>query len=426
MNQVDGTECTNPDCRHRDKQIPTGSRCQHCGSFLHNAVLGCSIASVDGDGKMECLPHIGCKRWTDAGWAAKRLVECSKGTDDDGSVDASEDCQIEKSSRKRPLDFLDRENDEDLNIKSTKKVAKINASTPGSEYSDGSVVAPNQPTEKNGAKRGPKYGQTKKEHTKSFWYSLCLKYESIDPKMDVKSFLDSSLSGLEIVDNKSNRQSFKRYLNRFQSGTLIPEESKRKKIAVYPEMEEKLVTYLKKRQERSPYERIGISRLRDLLMQWKTEMPDQKKYSSFKASHAFIEKCLARNNLSTITLTAKVPKEERRNMFIARFESELSGLIGKFKPDLHHILNEMEKELRIELRNDDYFDEEEHHKSADGPGPMLVHEQAMEMVQSLMSYASQNSFSEESVQGLQKYAKELNKQRMNQGDSQQPLNRFSL
>ena len=113
-------------------------------------------------------------------------------------------------------------------------------------------------------------------------------------------------------------------------------------------------------------------------------------------------------------------------MFIARFESELSGLIGKFKPDLHHILNEMEKELRIELRNDDYFDEEEHHKSADGPGPMLVHEQAMEMVQSLLSYASQNSFSEESVQGLQKYAKELNKQRMNQGDSQQPLNRFSL
>jgi hypothetical protein len=241
--------------------------------------------------------------------------------------------------------------------------------------------------------------------------------------MDVKSFLDSSLSGVDIVDSKSNRQSFKRYWNRFQSGTLIPDESKRKKTAVYSEIEEKLVSYLKKWQERFPYQRIGISRLREKLMQWKNEMPDQEKYSSFKASYKFIEKCLARNNLSRITVTTEMPEEERRNIFVARFESKLSGLVGKFKPELHQIFTEMEKGLRMEQGNDDDFVDEEQHKKAQGPAPMLVHQQAMEMVQSLLSHASQHGFSEESVQGLQTYADELNRQYMK---PHHPLNRFSL
>lgn len=66
MNEVEGTECAKPACRHRDERIPEGSRCEHCNSFLHNPDLGCSIASVDGDGKMECLPQTACKKWTGA------------------------------------------------------------------------------------------------------------------------------------------------------------------------------------------------------------------------------------------------------------------------------------------------------------------------------------------------------------------------
>ena len=387
MNQVDGTECANPACRHRDEQIPERSKCRHCSSNLHSPDLGCSIASVDGDGKVECLPQIACKKWTD-----DRSLECSQRSDDDCPVDASDSCQIEKATRKRPLHFLDSDDHKDMHRKFT-KVAKLNTTPIETENSDGSVMS--QPKEKNSAKRGPKHGQKRNEHTNSFWHSLCLQYESIHPKMDVKKFLDSSLSGVDIVDNKSNRQSFKRYLNRFQNGTLIPELCMRKKIAVYPEMEEKLVTFLRKWQERFPREQIGIPRLREKLMQWKKEMPDQEKYSSFKASHAFIEKCLARNNLPRITQTSG---------FVARFESGLS--------ELHQIFTEMEKVLRTKKGDGVDFEEKKKQKEAHGPAPTLAHQQAMEMVQSLLRHASQNNFSEESVQGVQKYAEELNR-RMN-------------
>lgn len=260
-----------------------------------------------------------------------------------------------------------------MHIRFTKNVAKVNTTPSETEYSDESVMS--QPKEKNGAKRGPKHGHKRKEYTKSFWHSLCLQYEGIHPKIDVKNFLDSSLSGVDIVDNKSNRQSFKRYSNRFQNGTLIPDQCKRKKIAVYSEMEEKLVTFVRKWQERFPCEQIGISRLREKLRQWKEEMPDQEKYSSFKASHAFIEKCLAKNNISRITQTAG---------FVARYETGLS--------ELHQIFIEMEKVMRIKQGKIVDLEDEEKHKEANGPAPILVHQQAMEMVQSLLRYASQNSF----------------------------------
>ena len=109
MSQFDGTECANPGCRHREKPIPKRYKCCHCGCVLHNSVLSptCSVASPEGDGKTECLPHVGCQSPKRAASDAKPSVESSQGTD--------EDCSF---------NYLDSDDDDDLKIVSTKKVGK--------------------------------------------------------------------------------------------------------------------------------------------------------------------------------------------------------------------------------------------------------------------------------------------------------------
>ena len=167
MSQFDGTECANPGCRHREKPIPKRYKCCHCGCVLHNSVLSptCSVASPEGDGKTECLPHVGCQSPKRAASDAKPSVESSQGTD--------EDCSF---------NYLDSDDDDDLKIVSTKKVRKTDyfpeSESDGSDRSIISLLEPersqlkpstkrktsskqqqSKEKKKTGAKRGPKHGK---------------------------------------------------------------------------------------------------------------------------------------------------------------------------------------------------------------------------------------------------------------------------
>ena len=151
--------------------------------------------------------------------------------------------------------------------------------------------------------------------------------------MEIKEFLHSAESGPEINDSKSNRQSLNSYLIRFKNGTLFPNNNKRKRVVVYHEIEELLLTYLITRLERYSEERVGISWLlmQEKLKEWKEQMHNQEKYSKFKASPGFIEKCLERNGISKITLHgegAEMSLEERLAV-VAEFSKELDGLIDE-------------------------------------------------------------------------------------------------
>ena len=58
------------------------------------------------------------------------------------------------------------------------------------------------------------------------------------------------------------------------------------------------------------------------------------------------------------------------------------------------------------------------------PLPKLGHQEAKDMVERLLSHAMQNNFPEDTTQGLQKYAKELERQNLNKTRSQSSLKSF--
>ena len=337
--QVDGTACANPDCEHHDLKIPKRYTCKHCGVYLHNHILKCSVQAPEGEGKIECLPTVGCRRRNSTAFAAAQ-PESSLGSYDNGSdldSDDDDDIKIKPSKKVTKFDlFQESDSDSDLVIKSVDKVAKLGTPPIDPDSSDSSIISllepeqagatpkakpkakkhANQPKKQMGAKRGPKFGRRKNERTKLFWKDLCEKYDKIKPKMKVSEFLESSESGKVITNSKSNRQSFKKYYRQYEAGTLGESKFKRKRKSVYMEMEEKLVAYLELRAQKYPQEHIGISWLlmREKLMQWKNEMPDQEKYSKFEASSGFIQNVLKRNAISKIILHgegAEMSKEER-------------------------------------------------------------------------------------------------------------------
>jgi hypothetical protein len=104
MSQVKGTQCANPYCKHHLLKIPEGNRCKHCGAYLHNWSLGCSVESRERDNTIECLPTVGCRKWSSAASAVQQ--ESFQSSDSDGS-------------------YLDSDDDHDEQIKYTKRAAKI-------------------------------------------------------------------------------------------------------------------------------------------------------------------------------------------------------------------------------------------------------------------------------------------------------------
>ena len=85
---------------------------------------------------------------------------------------------------------------------------------------------------------------------------------------------------------------------------------------------------------------------------------------------------------------------------------------------------DIQRILRNEPENDDDDDSEEEIEDAQVHAPRLEHKQAKEMAQSLLMYAEQNSYDENLTRGLRKFAKEIEKRRLNQTRSQSSLKNF--
>jgi hypothetical protein len=349
MSQFEGTKCANPGCRHRDKPIPKRYKCVHCGSILHNAVLGCSAETPERDGKIECLPHVGCQKPKRAASDAKPSVESSEGTDEDGSFnyedsDDEDDLKIVSTKKVPKTDYFP-ESESDVSDRSFISLLEPERSQlkPSTKRKTSSKQQPSKKKKKIGAKRGPKHGKRKIERPKSFWSNLCLKYENLKPKMAVGEFLKSSESGNDISNSKSNRQSLNRYLVQYRSAKLVASKNIRESKTLYPEIENMLLKYIELRQQRFAQEHIGISWLlmHQKLLQWKDAMPDQEKYSSFQASPGFINRCLHRHGITRITLHGEgsdMPEDERLRL-AADFEGTLSDLIRQLDLQRFQVFN---------------------------------------------------------------------------------------
>ena len=137
MSQVEGTEFANPYCKHHLLKIAEGNRCKHWSVYLHNRSLGCSVQSRECDNTIECLPTVVCREWSRTASAVQpESVQSSDNDDSFLDIDDDDDEQIKFTKRVAKIDyFAESDSSDDLVIKSVDAVAKVWTSFFGSKAS---------------------------------------------------------------------------------------------------------------------------------------------------------------------------------------------------------------------------------------------------------------------------------------------------
>jgi hypothetical protein len=85
---------------------------------------------------------------------------------------------------------------------------------------------------------------------------------------------------------------------------------------------------------------------------------------------------------------------------------------------------ELERITKNQTDDDDEDDSEEGRAEPQATLPKLGHQEAKAMIERLLSHSVQSNFPEDLNQGLRKFAKELDKQYLNQSRSQSTLKSF--
>jgi len=194
---------------------------------------------------------------------------------------------------------------------------ELNAASPSLEESDnvsrsmasdGATPGNDSTMIKSKSRGGIKRGTKLNPLPLSLWYEVCANYVKNYPSMKQADFLRSDVSGPQV--NLVHKMSFSRRLRDYRNGTLKPSDNYKANKVRYPKVEEKLVQFLKLRQELYKLDkRVGVSwqQLAQKCLEWAAEEEDPI-YRNFMASPGFIEKVLKRNNFDGISLDGESNK----------------------------------------------------------------------------------------------------------------------
>jgi len=151
-------------------------------------------------------------------------------------------------------------------------------------------------------RRGPKLGSKQVSRPKSFWYAMCEDYANAkkkSPKISRAKFLQTKASlDPDYTYRPVDLAVFGKYIKSFEAGELQDTDELRKRDGKYPEVEFKLIEYVR------DVRRLGISvpwsELQEKLQEWKQELVhEHPKYKDFNGSAGFIGSCLKRHNEGT-------------------------------------------------------------------------------------------------------------------------------
>ena len=141
-----------------------------------------------------------------------------------------------------------------------------------------------------------KQGQKKGNHvpfklTVGYWYVACETYMNLKVKMGQSEFLRSPLSGNVLTGTRSEQGSFGKKLRSFKSGSLENTKARRIRKRGYKVIENKLVQYLKLREENYKRDKLGTSwlLLREKCMQWARDL---ELNNDFKCSNGWMQNTL--------------------------------------------------------------------------------------------------------------------------------------
>lgn len=154
------------------------------------------------------------------------------------------------------------------------------------------------PASKKRTRRSP---VSTKTLTKESWYRICSLYVNHYSHMSKAAFLRDPASGLEVSGTLSDQQVFGRKLKEFAAGTLQPTGNKRDSDGYYPEVEAKIVEYVKGRLQRHKKEKLGIT-WAGLCQKAKefAEVEADPKYKGFSASSGWMQRLMKRNGISNV------------------------------------------------------------------------------------------------------------------------------
>jgi len=253
------------DCRAKDKTRQSRYKCRRCHDGLH--AMFCTMAAGE-DGKIECPEGLGCKMAKTPALRAPPLrAPRKKRSPATASVPPT-------MSRTKPR---------------TKPAPKKKTPVPATKWGL--------------QKRGPKPGSKKTERTRDFWYNLCVLFKGAHSKLTHRAFLESSHSGGEVTGTQSEINGFGKHLKQYATGALKPSQNKRNRGSLYPDLEAKLVAYVRLRQRLYKKDKVGLSwtYMQEKLKLWaKAENDDKYKY--FQASPGFLNRCLKRNGIVGFSL----------------------------------------------------------------------------------------------------------------------------
>jgi len=141
--------------------------------------------------------------------------------------------------------------------------------------------------------------------TKEFWYRLCSLFvqKNQTTKLSRAEFLRDPMSGPEVTGSISDQNVFLRKLRDYESGKLQPTCQKRYTPGQFPEVEQKVVNYVKRRLQRHQREKLGLTwaGLCQLAKDFAAElMPTHPKYQHFNASSGWMQNLLRRNGISNV------------------------------------------------------------------------------------------------------------------------------
>ena len=179
-------------------------------------------------------------------------------------------------------------------------------------------------------KRGRKKGHhAPLKMTVGDWYVVCETFTNLKVKMGQSAFLRSSLSGNVLTGTRSEQGSFGKKLKMFQSGLLKNTNAKRIRKRSYEAIEEKLVNYLKLREERYKRDKLGTSvlLLQEKCMQWARDL----ELHDFKCSKGWLYNTLNTHGIERINLHGEADDLS---------DEEVAAVMGPWRNELRELMEE--------------------------------------------------------------------------------------
>jgi len=224
-------------------------------------------------------------------------------------------CRPDKTSDEDPLGLLS-----GLSSEATDQSAQ---SVPGMPRVSQSELVENAKPPPPAKKRGRKKGSgTTLDITRGQWYHACKKYRELDGsvKMSHTEFLRSDQTEKVFTSTRSQRQSFGRWLKKYDDGSLQDSSAKREKIRKFTEIEDKLISYLESKAQAHRSDNCGITWvvMQEMCMKWAEEM----NIADFKCSNGWLNATLNKRQTKKVDEVTEAMKVIKSHILSSNFSQE--------------------------------------------------------------------------------------------------------